>query len=161
MTSANGRTGRKFFLAKMTPCSYSNLNTIFSGENLIHVLPDIGCAFPLSTSACRSGGSSIWESLALGSDIVVTKVYGRVRGRVRGRGSGTKEILQTIVHVVHIVWGLTHQHQIMINGGRIIPMLHRRHLVPHGHDLDLQRSKDIGGLGGLGLKKQKQRGIRV
>jgi hypothetical protein len=91
MTSANGRTGSKFFLAKMTPCSYSYLNTIFSGENLIHVLLDIACAFPLSTCACRSGGSSIWESLALGSDIVITKVYGRVRGR--GRGNGTKEIL--------------------------------------------------------------------
>jgi hypothetical protein len=138
MTSANGRTGSKFFLAKMTPCSYSYPNTIFSGENLIHVLPDIGCAFPLSTCACRSGGSSIWESLTLGSNIVIAKVY----GRVRGRGSGTKEILQTIVHVIHIVWDLTHQHRFMINGGRIISMLHRRHLVPHGHDL--QRSKDIG-----------------
>jgi hypothetical protein len=146
--------GSKFFLAKMTPCSYSYLNTIFSGKNLL-VLPDIGCAFPLSTCTCHSGGSSIWESLALSSDIVVAKVY----GRVRGRGSGTKEILHTIMHVVHIVWGLTHQHQSMINGGRIIPMLHRWHLVPHGHDL--QRSKDIGDEGGLGLKKQKERGVRV
>jgi hypothetical protein len=110
MASANGRTSSKFFLAEMTSSSYYYLHTILSGENIIHVLSDIGCAFPHPTYACRSGGSSsntaIWGSLALGGcDIVVAEVDGK------GRDNGTKEILQAIVHVV---WDFTHQHQFMV-----------------------------------------------